>query len=76
MEEMLEMIALPGYGDRRGEPVVGRPAAARGAGPRADPEAQGVVLDEPLGALDKQLREQMQLELRSFKGSWGSLLSL
>lgn len=62
--EMLEMIALPGYGERRANELSGgqqqRVALARAL--VLKPKV--LLLDEPLGALDKQLREQMQLELR------------
>ncbi|HMS94827.1 MAG TPA: ABC transporter ATP-binding protein [Tabrizicola sp.] len=64
VEEMLEMIALPGYGERRAHELSGgqqqRVALARAL--ILKPKV--LLLDEPLGALDKQLREQMQLELR------------
>jgi spermidine/putrescine transport system ATP-binding protein/putrescine transport system ATP-binding protein len=64
VDEMLALIALPGYGDRRANQLSGgqmqRVALARAL--ILKPKV--LLLDEPLGALDKQLREQMQLELR------------
>jgi spermidine/putrescine ABC transporter ATP-binding subunit len=71
VDEMLDLIKLPGYATRRANELSGgqrqRVALARALILR--PKA--LLLDEPLGALDKQLREQMQLELRALQKSVG-----
>ena len=70
-DEALEMVRLPGYGDRRPAELSGgqrqRVALARAIVNRP----RVLLLDEPLGALDLKLREQMQTELKSIQGEVG-----
>ena len=71
VDKMLDMIKLSGYGARKSHELSGgerqRVALARALIKRP----KVLLLDEPLGALDKKLREQMQLELRALQRSVG-----
>jgi putative spermidine/putrescine transport system ATP-binding protein len=66
-EEMLEMVALAGMGGRKPSQLSGgqrqRVALARAL----INQPSVLLLDEPLGALDLKLREQMQVELKAIQ---------
>lgn len=70
-DDALEMVALGAYGSRKPSELSGgqrqRVALARALVNK--PKA--LLLDEPLGALDLKLREQMQEELKALQRSLG-----
>jgi putative spermidine/putrescine transport system ATP-binding protein len=70
-DEALEMVRLPGHTDRKPGELSGgqrqRVALARAIVNRP----KVLLLDEPLGALDLKLREQMQVELKTIQSEVG-----
>ena len=70
-DEALAMVRLEGYGDRKPTELSGgqrqRVALARSIVNRP----RVLLLDEPLGALDLKLREQMQVELKTIQDEVG-----
>ncbi|WP_421694550.1 ABC transporter ATP-binding protein [Aestuariivirga sp.] len=69
--QMLELVQLPALAGRRPDQLSGgqqqRVAVARAL----IFEPNLVLMDEPLGALDKQLREQMQFEIKAIHARLG-----
>jgi len=68
---VLDLVRLPGYGDRYPNQLSGgqqqRVALARAL--VYNPPV--LLMDEPLGALDKKLREELQLEIKRIQGQLG-----
>ena len=72
VEEMVELVGLPGYGPRDIATLSGgqaqRVALARSLAPRP----RLLLLDEPLSALDRALREQLVIDLREILAGQGT----
>lgn len=71
VQQMLELVGLSGYDNRKIDDLSGgerqRVALARSLAP----EPQLLLLDEPLGSLDRTLRDRLAIEIRSILKSLG-----
>ena len=71
VKNVLDMVQLPGLGNRRPDQLSGGQQQRIAVARALIFEPKLVLMDEPLGALDKQLREQMQFEIKDIHARLG-----
>jgi putative spermidine/putrescine transport system ATP-binding protein len=71
VDRALAMVELPGFGGRKPAQLSGGQQQRIAVARALVFEPRLVLMDEPLGALDKQLREQMQFEIKHIHENLG-----
>jgi len=71
VDEALSLVRLEGYGDRLPRQLSGGQQQRIAVARALVFEPPVLLMDEPLGALDKKLREQMQIEIKSIQERLG-----
>ena len=72
VEDVLERVHLPGYGDKKPGQLSGGQKQRIAIARCLVLEPTLLLLDEPLGALDLKLREQMKVELKTLQAEVGT----
>lgn len=72
VEDILERIALPGIGQKKVSELSGGQRQRIAIARCLVLEPKLLLLDEPLGALDLKLREQMKVELKQLQDQFGT----
>ncbi len=71
VQHVLDMVEMGEFGDRRPAQLSGGQQQRIALARALVFDAELVLMDEPLGALDKQLREQMQYEIKNIHEELG-----
>ena len=71
VDEAMRLVKLEGYGERGSTEISGGQAQRVALARALIKRPKVLLLDEPLSALDKNLREQMRVELRALQQSVG-----
>ena len=71
VERLLELVDLPGFAERRVETLSGGQAQRVALARALAPGPRLLLLDEPFGALDRELRDRLGAEVRQLLASLG-----